>query len=177
MPKTEYLKIPLDRVGPLIGTKGEVKKEIERLTGTSLFVNSDDGTVSISADENMEDPFGVLKSYDIVKSIGKGFNPETAIKLNDDDLYLEVVKLNSYINESEKELDRQIAKIIGKKGIVVKNISSMAEISIKVYNEEVSLIGEFENVMTAKKAVEMLLNGVPHKTVYNFLKTEQKERK
>ena len=53
MPKTEHLKIPLDRVGPLIGTKGEVKKEIERLTGTSLFVNSDDGTVSISADENM----------------------------------------------------------------------------------------------------------------------------
>ena len=31
MPETDYLKIPQNRIGALIGNKGDVKKSIERL--------------------------------------------------------------------------------------------------------------------------------------------------
>ena len=36
MPETDYLKVPADRVGVLIGTKGETKKKIENATQTQL---------------------------------------------------------------------------------------------------------------------------------------------
>lgn len=172
MPTTEYLKIPLDRVGPLIGKNGRVKKEIETLTGTLLYIDSKDGTIAISPSENMKDPFGVSRTYDIINSIGKGFAPETAFKLNDDDFYLEVIELESYVDASKKELDKQTRKIIGKKGIVINNISKMTDISIKIYNNEISLIGNFENVMMGKKAIVMLLNGSKLRSVYDFLKNK-----
>ena len=174
MPTTEYVKIPVDRIGPLVGIKGKVKKEIEILTGTLLHVNSDDGTVIVSPAEDMENPFGVLNAVDIVKAIGKGFYPKIAITLNDDDIYLEDVDPSSYA-ESEEELNKQIAKVIGNKGIVVNRLSTMSGASIKIYNNEISLLGNFENVMAAKEAVVMLLNGSEHNFVYNFLKNKQNE--
>ena len=36
MPETDYLKIPQNRVGALIGSNGNVKKSIEKATGTIL---------------------------------------------------------------------------------------------------------------------------------------------
>jgi len=176
LPRTEYLKIPLDRLGPLIGIGGETKRKIEILTGTLLYVNSEDGTVVISPSEDMEDSFGVMNAVDIVKSIGKGFHPEVATKLNDDDVYLEEIEISLYAGESEEELNKQIARVIGKKGLVVNRITSMTGISIKVYNNEVSLIGDFEKVMIAKEAFVMILNGSNYKTVFDFLKTKQDEK-
>ena len=45
MPETDYLKIPQNRVGALIGSNGNVKKSIEKATGTILDIDSDEGTV------------------------------------------------------------------------------------------------------------------------------------
>jgi len=39
------LKIPKDRVGVLIGKKGEIKRLIEKNTGTRLFVDKEGGVV------------------------------------------------------------------------------------------------------------------------------------
>ena len=48
MPETDYLKIPQNRIGALIGNKGDVKKAIEKATETILDIDSEDGTVYIT---------------------------------------------------------------------------------------------------------------------------------
>ena len=53
MPETDYLKIPQNRIGALIGNKGDVKKSIEKATETILDIDSEDGTVYITPQENM----------------------------------------------------------------------------------------------------------------------------
>ena len=53
MPETDYLKIPQNRVGELIGSNGNIKKSIEKATRTILEIDSNDGTVYISPRENM----------------------------------------------------------------------------------------------------------------------------
>ena len=177
MPNTEYLKIPKNRVGVLIGTNGEVKQEIERVTKTYLDVDSEEGTVTISPTDEMEDPLGVWKTNFIIKAIGRGFNPETAIKLNEDDVYLEIIKLTLYVGKSKKSLARQKGRIIGKEGKTRELIIDMAEVSMAVYGKTVSFIGELENVMVAKEAVEMILSGSRHKSVYSFLENKRQEMK
>ena len=177
MPNTEYLKIPKDRVGVLIGVSGEVKQEIERITKTHLDIDGEEGTVAISPTEEMEDPLGVWKTNFLVKAIGRGFNPETAIKLNEDDIYLEIIKLTLYVGKSKKALTRQKGRIIGKDGKTRELIINMAEVSMAVYGKTVSFIGELENVMVAKEAVEMILNGSRHKSVYSFLENKRQEMK
>jgi ribosomal RNA assembly protein len=53
----------------------------------------------------------------------------------------------------------------------------MAEVDIAIYGKTVSLIGELENVMVAREAVEMILKGSRHKSVYSFLENKKNERK
>ena len=177
MPETDYLKIPQNRVGALVGPNGEVKKYIEKLTGTILDIDSDDGTVYITPREDMEDPLGVWNANHIVKAIARGFNPEVAKKLIHDDIYLEIMKLPLYIGKSKKALARYKGRIIGKNGKTRELITELAEVDMAVYGKTVSLIGEMDNVMVAKEAVEMLLNGSRHKTVYAFLENKKETLK
>jgi len=177
MPETDYLKIPQNRVGALIGTNGDVKKSIEKLTGTILDIDSDDGTVYIIPSEDMEDPLGVWNANHIVKAIARGFNPEVAMKLIHDDIYLEIIKLPLYIGKSKKALARYKGRIIGKNGKTRELITELAEVNMAVYGKTVSLIGEIDNVLVAKEAIEMILNGSRHKSVYSFLENKKETLK
>lgn len=177
MPGTEYIKIPQKRVGALIGSKGEVKKTIEKATGTYIDINSDDGAVDITPREDMEDPLGVWNANHIVKAIGRGFNPEVALKLVDDDVYLEIIKLPLLIGKSKNALARYKGRIIGKDGKTREIIMEMAEVDMAVYGKTVSLIGHIDNIMIAKEAIEMIIKGSRHKSVYGFLEQKQNELK
>ena len=173
MPETDYLKIPQNRVGALIGTNGNVKKSIEKATGTLLDIDSDDGTVYIEPREDMEDPLGVWNANHIVKAVARGFNPEVALKLVSDDIYLEVISLPLYIGKSKKALARHKGRIIGKDGKTREIIMEMAEVDMAA----VSFIGEMDNIMIAKEAIEMILNGSRHKSVYGFLEHKKEDLK
>ena len=177
MPETDYLKIPQNRVGALIGKNGEVKKSIEKLTGTILDIDSDDGTVYITPREDMEDPLGVWNANHIVKAIARGFNPEVAMKLIHDDIYLEIMKLPLYIGKSKKALARYKGRIIGTNGKTRELITELADVDMAVYGKTVSLIGEMDNILVAKEAIEMILNGSRHKSVYSFLENKKETLK
>ena len=177
MPETDYLKIPQNRNGALIGNKGDVKKSIEKATETILDIDSEDGTVYITPQENMSDPLGVWNANHIVKAVARGFNPEVALKLVDDDIYLEVIKLPLYIGKSKNALSRYKGRIIGQNGKTREIIMDMAEVQMAIYGKTVSLIGEMDNLMIAKEAIEMILKGSRHKSVYSFLERKKDELK
>lgn len=177
MPETDYLKIPQNRVGALIGKNGEVKKSVEKLTGTVIDIDSDEGTVYITPREDMEDPLGVWNANHIVKAIARGFNPDVAMKLIHDDIYLEVMKLPLYIGKSKKALARYKGRIIGTNGKTRELITELADVDMAVYGKTVSLISEMENILVAKEAIEMILNGSRHKSVYSFLENKKETLK
>lgn len=177
MPETDYLKIPRERVGVLIGKEGKTKKIIENTTQTILDIDSDEGTVTIYPQENMEDPLGIWKTNYIVKAIGRGFNPKTALKLKEDEMYLEVLKLTDAVGKNKKALSRQKGRIIGRNGITKEIITDMAEVDMAIYGKTVSLIGRMENIMVAKEAINMILSGSRHKTIYSYLENQKRERK
>ena len=79
-PKQEFtydLRIPKERVAVLIGKKGETKRLIEHETKTKIQVNSEEGTVSLGG----EDALLLYLAREIVRAIGRGFNPEVALLL------------------------------------------------------------------------------------------------
>lgn len=177
MPETDYVKIPQKRIGALIGKNGEVKKAIEDGTGTYLDIDSEEGAVDISPRDDMKDPLGVWIANDIVKAIGRGFNPDVAIKLVDENIYLEIIQLPLLVGKSKNALARYKGRIIGKDGKTREIIMDMAEVDMAVYGKTVSFIGKIENIMIAKEAVEMIINGSRHKSVYSFLEQKQHELK
>ena len=177
MPEPDYQKIPIDRVAVLIGSNGETRSHIEEVTNTHLDIDSESGSVTIYPNEDMKDPLGVWKTSHIVKAIARGFNPNTALKLTNDDYYLEVIKLSLFVGKSKKALSRYKGRIIGKDGRTREIIVDMADVDMAIYGKTVSIIGTIENVEVAKEAVIMILNGSRHKSVYSFLENKKKDRK
>lgn len=177
MPETDYLRIPQNRIGVLIGRNGEVKKSVEKNTQTIIDIDSDEGVVYISPREDMDDPLGVWNANHIIKAIARGFNPQIALKLIDDDYYLEIIKLTLVVGKSKKALARYKGRIIGKDGRTREIITEMAEVDLAIYGKTVSIIGKLENITIAKEAIEMILKGAEHKSVYGFLEHKQQELK
>ncbi|MFO7967326.1 MAG: KH domain-containing protein [Archaeoglobaceae archaeon] len=167
MQKTE-IKIPYDRVGVIIGKEGEVKKQIEEMTGCTLTV--EEANISIEG----EDAIGFLQAQDVIRAIGYGFNPQAAFKLLDSDyIILDVIPLDYDAND----LKRIKGRIIGKQGKIRKLIEELLNVRVSIYHKNVAIIGEVENAGVAREAVTMLIDGAQHNTVRKFLEDKRRELK
>ncbi|MBM4240855.1 MAG: RNA-processing protein [Euryarchaeota archaeon] len=177
MPNTEYLKIPKERVGVVIGKEGKVKQNIENATKTKIYIESETGNISIFPAEDMEDPLSVWKARNIIRAMGRGFNPEVAFKLLNDEYVFDIIRLPDFVGKSKKAIIRQKGRIIGREGRTREIIKDMIDVDVSVYGKTVSLIGDIERILVAKEAVEMILNGIRHKSVYAFLEKKKQEMK
>jgi ribosomal RNA assembly protein len=160
------VRIPKERVGALIGIDGETKRFIEKRTGVELRIDTE-GEVDI--EDNPEDPLAALKVMDLVKAIGRGFSPHRAFRLLDEDEYLEVVELGDFVGKKGDQLARVRARLIGSNGKTRRIIEDLTGANMSIYGSTVSLIGNSIQLPIAKKAVEMILRGSEHATVYRFL--------
>jgi ribosomal RNA assembly protein len=168
---TQRVKIPQDRIGVLIGHNGFVKEDIERKSECAITVDSTDGEVCVESIEG-GDPLKMLKVTEVIKAIGRGFSPENAFALLADDFpLLEVISLSHL---SPKTLTRVKGRIIGRNGKTRRILEELANVKISVYGKTISVIGDAERIRTAHDAIELLIQGSSHSSVYSFL--ERKRR-
>lgn len=170
----EHIKVPQDRVGAIIGVEGNVKKVIEEKTGAKLDVDSDSGTVVV---ESEEDALKALRASEVIKAIARGFSPEKALRLLDnEDLALDVIDL-SQVGDSPADLKRLKGRIIGKNGKTREVIEQMTGVKLSVYGKTIGIIGDAEQIATTREAINMLIDGAPHGAVYGFLEKRRRDLK
>jgi len=174
MADTEYmyeLKIPKEMVAVLIGIGGNVKNQIEDATKTRINVKSDEGDVFIRG----EDSILLYSAREIIKAIGRGFNPEIAMLLLKQEYALEMVNLREMIDE--QHMMRLKGRVIGAEGKARKNIEFLTETYISIYGKTIGIIGESANVSVARRAIETLISGSNHATVYKWLEKNRRDLK
>jgi len=169
--------IPRDRVGVLIGSEGEVKKRIERTLGVQLTISGETGVVEITPGSESTDPVSLLRARDIATAIGRGFSPERACLLFDEDLVLELIDLRELYGKNESDIRRVKGRIIGQEGKTRRIIEEMTKTSLSVYGDTVGIVGGYEEAATAREAIDMILKGKQHATVYRFLRDRRQEAK
>ena len=163
------LKINKERIAVLIGTKGETKKDIERETSCTIDVDSTEGDVEISG----KDAVMLFALREVIKAIGRGFNPDLAKQLLKQDNLLEVISLNEYSREKSHQ-QRLKGRVIGMEGKSRNTIEELTECYISVYGKTISIIGKVEMVAICKRATEMLLAGSPLSNVYKWLERQRR---
>lgn len=166
------LRIPKERVAVVIGKGGETKKKLESETKTKLNIDSEEGLVSISGDNALH----VFSSREVIRAIGRGFNPEIAVLLLKQDYGLEMVNISDFA-KNQKDIIRLRGRVIGEKGKSRTTIEELTETYICVFGKTVTILGEFQGLSTARRAVEQLLEGSPHSNVYRWLEKQHKEMK
>ena len=167
------LKIPKERVAILIGINGEVKKNIEADTKTRIQVDSDEGDIFIYG----KDALGLYTCRELIRSIGRGFNPEIAKLLLKQDYIFEMISLTEFAGKSKNTLLRLKGRVIGKEGKCRRLIEDLSEAYVSVYGKTICIIGLPEQATMAKKAVESLLKGSAHANVYKWLEKRRRELK
>ena len=177
MKAEEHIKIALARIAVIIGKNGETKKKIEELTQTSIEIDGKEGFVHIVNTPEAENPLAVWKARDIIKAIGRGFSPERALRLLDDEAYLEIIDLTTFFGRNTNAIKRVKGRIIGEAGKTRRLIEDLTGNVLSVYGNTVSIIGPLITLKIAKKAVTMLIKGASHSTVYQFLYKKRREMK
>ena len=169
--------IPRDRIGVLVGPKGSVKSAIEQKLFVDLKIDSDSGDVDIGVKPDSPDPSAALRAKDLVLAIGRGFSPQRAFSLFNEDMTFDIVDLHDYFGKNEAEIKRVDGRIIGSEGKSRRNLEQLTGSLISVSGHTVSIIGTFESVSTAKDALEKLIEGRQHNTVYKFLRKKRSQTK
>lgn len=129
--------------------------------------------VKIRADEEVEiegdDALAVTRTKEIVRAFGRGFELDDALDLVDEDYNLEIITISDF---SGKSRNRQIVlrgRVIGRDSKSKNVIEKYSGAKVAVYGKTVSIIGKWDNIRLAKEAVEMLLRGAKHTTVFRYL--------
>jgi ribosomal RNA assembly protein len=149
-----------------------MKKLIEEKSKTLLEIDSESGTVTV---ESSEDPLMVMRVSDLVRAIGRGFSPERALIILDDEmLMLDVMDLSKMVG-TKSDMARLKGRIIGKDGKTREIMEKLSGSKVSVYGKTIALLGYPEQIRVSRAAIEMLLDGAPHGNVYSFLEKKHQE--
>ncbi len=173
---TTSVRVPRERIGALIGKNGETKEKIETLSGVKLAVDSDEGDVEIDY-AHAKDPAMALAVSDVVTAIGRGFSPQRALKLLDEETFLEILDIRDFVGKKPSHVIRMRARVIGTKGKTRRIFEELTGARISVYGNTIAIIGDRFQADVAKRAMIMLLQGSEHATVYRFLEGKRAELK
>ena len=173
-----FVRIPKERVGVLIGPDGKVKRDIEERLQVKLEVESEGGGVEINVCEGAPDPSVLLRAKDVVSAIGRGFSSEQAFRLiRSEDTIFDAIDLRAIFGRSESDIRRVKSRIIGMNGKTRRTIEELTDADTVVYGHTVGFIGTYEQVDAARSAVQMIIQGSEHHTVYAFLQKKRRELK
>ncbi len=172
-----YLRIPIDRIGALIGEGGKVLKELEARTGTRITVDSANSSATIEPAAPTTRIDKLLKARDFIRAVATGFSPERAWRVLEEDQTLVIIDLKEIIGDSPNHMARIKGRLIGEKGKARRNIEQMTGTYINIGDDKVAVIGDYESAQVAREAIEMLIQGRKHSTVYRHIDRLMREIK
>lgn len=170
-----YIKVPQDRIGALIGPKGATKRLLIERSGIEIEIDGENNEVSIHNETEGIDPLMAMKLENIVRAVARGFSPERAMRLFSDDCYFELVDMYDYISKQKSHVRRITSRIIGSEGKTRRIMEEQTGCNLAVKGHTIGIIGEIEPLGDAKHAVEMILRGAEHSSVYKFLEKKRRD--
>jgi len=172
----KIVRIPVDRVGALIGRSGRVKSQVEKNCSVKLDIDSESGEIEIQSDGSI-DQIQPFKAVEIVTAIGRGFSPEKAMTLLKEENSLHVIDLRDFAGKSPQQIERIKGRIIGEGGRARANMENLTSTSICVYGKTVSIIGEPHQIKMAISAISSISSGSRHGSVYGKLEANKRKEK
>lgn len=140
--REQYIKEYL----PLI--KSTLDKE-----GVKTEVDLAKGSITVATTKKTLDPYIIIKARDFVKLISRSVPFEQAIKVLQDDISCDVIKIGTLVRNKEKFIKRR-QRLVGPKGTTLKSLELLTNCYILVHGQTVSAIGPHKGLQQVRKVVE-----------------------
>ena len=172
----KLVRIPIERIGVIIGKSGKTKRQIEKKCHVDLNIDSETGEVMITS-KKIDGNISPFKAVEIVIAMGRGFSPENALRLLYGENSLHIIDLREFGGKSPDQIERIKGRIIGENGTARLNMENLTNANISVYGRTVGIIGEPNLVRLAVDAISSLSNGSMHGPVYSKLEAARRREK
>ncbi len=150
-------------------------RAIEEEFGVNIIIDNDKGEVTIMPGNNTSFD-QLIKAKNIVEAISYGFDYNDAQNLRSDDYTLEIIDLRDYVDKNKaNHISRIKARIIGEDGRAKRVLQELTDTNIVIGDRYVAILGPYENVKVAREAIEMLIRGRQHATVYKWIQNWRRE--
>ena len=173
----QFIKVPGERIGVLIGKNGAVVERIKQECKVKVEIESESGNVIVGYDSNSLLEGNPFKALEIISAISRGFSPEKAFKLLREDVIFQLLDMRDYVGNSQSSINRIKSRIIGEQGRSRRTIEELSGADVSVYGHTVGFIGIFEAIKIAVEAIILLSKGSSHRSVYTMLQNYRRKLK
>lgn len=165
------VRIPPHRYTPLKENWLKIFQPITEHLQLQVRFNLKSRCVEIRTSDATQDIANLQKAADFVKAFVCGFDVADALALlRLDDLFLETFEVKDVKTLKHDHLSRAVGRLAGKGGTTKFTIENATKTRIVLADTKIHILGAFQNIQLARRAICNLIMGAPPSKVYGQLR-------